>query len=151
MSLDPVSGEEFSRWMNEQSNFRARLELRMCERDKAIMEGLSEIKDHLMQLNGKTAENVKQISIIDRDMEALKSGENHIEKIVDDIKNHGCHRLVAHEQILQGNNIIEEWSHRKKVAVVGGLLGGGALMWPAITEISKTIQALLSHGESVVR
>jgi hypothetical protein len=38
---------------------------------------------------------------------------------------------------------VAAWSGRRKAAVVGGLVGTGALIWPALTEIAKAVQQVL--------
>ena len=144
-----ATGEELTRWMNEQSNFRSRLEIRMAERDRAIMDGLGEIKDHLTQLNGRTAKNTENIAVLDREFDAIQSEARHIETVVESIKKEGCSQYQNHSQVLQEVSEITGWSRQKKMAVVGGLLGTGALIWPALTEVAKAIQAVLDHTRGV--
>jgi len=140
-----ITSEEFTRWMNEQQNFRSRLELRMADHNKAVMAGIEDIKDHLAQLNGQTSRNSEHIAILERDFSAMKAEELHIEDIVQSIKNEGCSQYAAHAAILREVGPVEGWSRQKKMAVSGILVGGGALIWPALTEIAKLVHAIIER------
>jgi len=136
---DYVTGGEFARWMTEEAEFRARLERRMEVNALAVQTGLGEIKTHLAEINGRTRRNSEDIAVIQRELQAIESEDVAIEKTVAEIQAHGCGQLAAHETVLRNLG----WTPQKKAAVAGGLLGTGALMWPAIQEIAAALHVAL--------
>lgn len=140
-SPDYVTGSEFARWMDEESKFRERLERRMHDNAQAVQAGLGKIETHLADINGRTRKNSECIAVIEREIDAIKSEDKAIERTVEQIRNHGCGKLEAHEIVLQTIG----WTPQKKVAVAGGLVGAGALVWPALQKIAEAVHAAIER------
>lgn len=143
---DYITQGEFSRWIGdwrlEEANFRSRLEARMGEQHAYVRTELNEIKGMVKEANGKTNRNGEAIAIIQRDLDAIKSEDNAIEQAVEDIRARGCAQLQTHQEVLTGLG----WGAKKKAAVAGGLLGTGALIWPAVQQIAEAVHAYLDKA-----
>lgn len=137
-----VHSDEFTRWVSEEANFRLRLETRLEAMHKFVGSELSEIKGIVKESNGRTHANSEAIAIMRRDLDALISEDQEIEKTVHSIQEQGCNQLSQHEQILTNLG----WSAQKKAAVAGGLVGTGALMWPALQKLAEFGMSVLHHG-----
>jgi len=141
---DYVTGAEMSRWMTEESDFRARLERRMADNAQAVQVGLGRIETHLAEINGRTRKNSECIAVIERELDAIKSEDGSIERMVEQIRIHGCGKLKAHKDVLQTIG----WTPRKKAAVAGGLFGAGALVWPALQRIAEAVHAVVTWANT---
>jgi hypothetical protein len=139
---DYVSGAEFSRYVAEEVAYRARIAHQLEIQYQHISQELGEIKAVVRESNGRTSKNTEAIAVLQRELEAVESEDSHIEQLVDDIRTHGCAQFAAHEHAVE----VLGWSGKRKAAVAGGLLGGGALMWPALQEIAKAIHAVFDRA-----
>lgn len=108
-----------------------------------VKEELREIKATVRATNGKTAENCSEIAMIKREVQALVATDLELAEKVESVEKTGCAQYAAHSSMLQEMAGIQLWSPKRKVAAAGGLLGAGALMWPALQEIAKLFHALL--------
>ena len=138
---DYVTAAEFSRWMQMESDFRTRIEHRLELNAQEVRSGLGKIEHHLADINGRTRKNSESVAVLERNFDAMKSEGLHIETVVDDIKAHGCAQFAAHETIIQTIG----WSGQKKAAIAGGLVGAGALAWPAIQKIAEAVHAAIER------
>jgi hypothetical protein len=149
-----ITSEEFSRWMTEQGNFRSRLEGRLADQQAAVMGSLGRIEAHLSELNGRTRKNSEAIAATNVRLDTIEKEADDIEKTARSIRDQGCSQYAAHVQILQEasqeTSIPHAWTARKRVAVGGGLVATGTLLWPALTEIAKLVHAYLDHMNGVV-
>jgi hypothetical protein len=137
MERDCITAAEFTRWMQQESEFRSRLEHRLEVNAAAVQTGLGVIQAHLAEINGRTRKNSEAIAVLERELQAMESEERHIEAVVDEIKAKGCAQLVAHREVVETLG----WPAKKKAVVAGTLLTGGALAWPALQEIAGAIHA----------
>lgn len=140
---DYVTGEEFARWMHEESEFRDRLERRMATNAASVQTGLDKIEAHLAEINGRTRKNSEGITSLDVRIARIEKEDETIEQTIRSIHDEGCAQYVAHTALIErdpGNG----WSSRKKVVVAGGLVGTGALAWPALAEIAKALHHIWS-------
>ena len=142
---DHVTGAEFGRWVESEEAFRARLEARLAETARVLGSGLAAIGTHLAVLNGKTGTNTNGIASLEQRLIRIEREYEHVATAVDGIKTHGCTQYQAHRQVLNDLNV-STWSPKKKAAVGGGMIATGALMWPALHEIAKAMQALIGWG-----
>ena len=142
---DYATGAELSRWVQEQADFRQRLEARIGSQHSEIVGALRRIEDQVRETNGKTQKNTETIAVLARDVEAMKSEENHIESLVESIRDEGCSQFAAHQDALTQTSAlaVEAWSAKKKAGLAAGLLAGGSLMWPAIQKIAEAVHAYI--------
>lgn len=142
---DYVTAGEFTRWVTdwrtEESNFRARLESRLESQHNLIKGELGEIKGMVKEANGKTSRNAESIAVVQRELEAIKAEDALIDRAVTQIREHGCAQLERHEAVVTTLG----WSPKRKAAVAGGLLGTGALIWPALQQIAATVHDLVER------
>lgn len=134
-----VTAAEFSRWMQMESDFRTRLEHRLELNAQEVRSGLGKIEGHLAEINGRTRKNTDAIAVMEREVSAIKQEDLAIERVVDDIKSQGCAQFAQHEAVLTSLG----WTPKKKVAVAGGLVGTGVLIWPAIQQIAAAVHAAI--------
>jgi hypothetical protein len=140
---DYVTGAEFARFIQEEAGFRERLERRLADQHAMIRGELSEIKGMVREANGRTGKNAEAIAVLMRDLDAIKSEENEIERTVHSIREDGCSQLHAHVDIVQ--SAINGWTPKKKAAVAGGLVGGGVLIWPALQKFAEAVHAIVER------
>jgi hypothetical protein len=143
----PISGEEFTRWMNEQANFRTRLETRMGEQNKTVIDGLSRIEAHLAEINGRTRKNSEAIAAIDIRLSQIEEEATVAEATIRDIRDKGCSQYAAHLQVLRDPLLpvlVEQWSAKKKAAIGSGLIATGTLLWPLLQQIVKDTHTVLN-------
>ena len=142
---DYVTGAELTRWMQEQADFRQRLEVRIGIQHSELVGTLRRIEDQVRETNGKTQKNTETIAVLVRDVEAMKSEENHIESLVESIRDDGCSQFTAHQEVMAQSSAlaVEAWSAKKKAGLAAGLLAGGSLMWPAIQKIAEAVHAYI--------
>jgi len=145
---DFITSAEFTRWMSEQSDFRARLESRLGAQHGETMTTLRRIEDQVLQTNGRTRLNGEAISGLTVRLGVLETESEKIERVAQSIRDEGCSQLAAHQQLVQGTSP-DAWSPRKKAAVVGGILAGGSLVWPAVSEIIKLANEAIHHFSAV--
>jgi len=126
-----VSGAEFGRFRADFQAFQNRLEERLDH-------GFVGMNNRLDALNGRTRNSEQNIAVIERRLGAIEAEDSYIEKTVEDIKSHGCAQLEKHEAVVETLG----WSSRKKVAAAGGLVGLGALIWPALQQIAQAVHAV---------
>jgi hypothetical protein len=136
---DCVTNSEFNRYLAEEAAYRGRVADQLKTQYEHISAELSEIKGLVRETNGRVGKSERSIAIIEREVEAIKSEDQAIEKMVEDIQAHGCHQLANHTQTLE----VPGWSPKKTAAAAGGLVGLGALIWPAVQQIAEAIHALL--------
>lgn len=127
---DFITGSEFSRWTTE-------LTRQLTANAGAVESGLGRIERHLAEINGRTRKNTEAIAVMERELAAIKSEDAEIEHVVADIKAHGCAQLSTHETVLRDLG----WTTKKKAGVAGGLVGIGALAWPAVQELAAALHA----------
>lgn len=140
---DYVTGSEFSRWMAEEQEFRARLERRMADNAQAVQTGLNKIEEHLADINGRTRKNSEAIAAATVRLDRIEHEDQTIEQVVQDIRDRGCSQLSHHADLVQRTEGMAEWSGKKKAGAAAGLVGLGALIWPAIQEIASAVHALV--------
>ena len=134
-----VSSDEMSRWMNEQSDFRQRLEGRIAGQHAEVIESLVRIETQVRETNGRTRHAEAAVEGINVRLDRIDEDDGRIDDAIQSIRAHGCSQYAAHVEILRQN--VEGWSAKKKAAVGGALIGGGALVWPAIQEVAQAIHA----------
>lgn len=151
-----VSGAEFGRWRQDFNEFQKRLDQRLAADHKALTDELTIIKTLQREANGKTATNIKEIAIIRREIEAIKSEDGRIEKVVESIQKDGCHQYDHHIQtleVLEGAGVLPntdgytpkgfalpKLSGRQK-AVAG--VGVTALLIPAVSDLLQLLKAVV--------
>lgn len=123
----PITSREFTR---EMGNVHA---------------SLSRIEDHLEKLNSKTATNTEDVRVLQRDVQALVSEDLAIDAKVTKLARDGCANYETHTRMLEQLGGITVWPTQKKAAVIGGLVGTGALIWPALQQIAAAVHALLER------
>ena len=140
-----VTGAELTRWMQEQADFRQRLEVRIGNQHGEIVGTLRRIEDQVRETNGKTQKNTEAIAVLARDIEALKSEERHVESLVESIRDEGCSQFAAHQDALTQSSAlaVEAWSVKKRAGLAAGLMAGGSLMWPALQKIAEAVHAFI--------
>ena len=141
MGDDFVTGREFSNWMQEQSDFRTRLEKRIADQHGELVVTLRRIEDQVLLTNGRTRANGEAISSITTRLDRIDEDDAKIGDVVNEIRESGCSRFAAHQTMFQ--QAPETWSIKKKATIAGGLLLGGTLTWPGVVEIAKAAQALI--------
>ena len=139
---DYVTGAEFTRWMTEHAAFRDRLERRMAENARLINDGLTRIEDHLAKLNHQTSSNTSGLASIDHQLIQIEQESAETQKLAVSIKENGCHKYLAHSQILTDLSVAG-WTPKKKVAIGAGIFASGSLLWPAVQEIAKGIHTVI--------
>ncbi len=138
---DCVSNAEFNRYVADETAYRGRVAQQLEVQYAHISAELSDIKNMVREANGKTNANGLAIALIQRDLETIKDEDGTIEQVVEDIKAHGCNQLTNHQEVLSTLG----WTPKKKAAVGAGLVGTGALIWPAIQEIVQFAHSLLER------
>jgi hypothetical protein len=138
---DYVSNAEFGRYVADETAYRGRVAQQLEVQYGHITAELGDIKNMVREANGKTNANGMAIAVMQRDLEAIKSEDNAIERTVEDIRTKGCAQLESHQQVLTQLG----WSPQKKAAVAGGLVGTGAIIWPALQEIAKLVHAVIER------
>ena len=136
-----VSSDEMSRWMHEQADFRQRLESRISGQHAEVIEALVRIETQVRETNGRTRKAESAIEAMNVRLDRVDADDNEIANTVQAIREGGCSKYGAHMDLLRQN--VEGWSPRKKAAVGGGLIAGGAVAWPAIQELARAIHALV--------
>jgi len=139
---DYVTGAEMGRYFAEESAFRERLELRMAETARVLGAGLAKIETHLAVLNGSTLINTSGIGALEKRLIRIEHEYDSLVEMVQSVKSHGCAKYEAHSQVLTDLSVAA-WTPRKKVAVGGGMVATGALIWPAVQELAKGAHALI--------
>ena len=139
---DYVTGAEFTRWMTEHAAFRDRLERRIAENARLINDGLTRIEDHLGRLNGQTSSNTSGLTSINAQLIQIERENRETLQLAVSIKENGCHKYLAHSQILTDLSVAG-WTPKKKVAIGAGIFAGGSLLWPAVQEIAKGIHTVI--------
>ena len=129
-----VTGAEFGRFRADFQAFQNRLEERLDH-------GFGGMNTRLDALNGRTRGAEQNIAVIGRRLEAIESEDRAIEATVGQIQLHGCAQLAQHEAAVETLG----WSKQKKAAAAGGLVGLGALMWPAIQQLIDIIHTLVDR------
>jgi hypothetical protein len=127
--------------MHEQADFRQRLESRIAGQHADVISALVRIEAQVLQTNGRTRDAEAAVLGINRRLDRVDEDDNEIANAVQAIREGGCSKYGAHVEILRQN--VEGWSPRKKAAVGGGLIAGGAVAWPAIQELARAIHALV--------
>ena len=154
---DYVSGSEFKRWMDEESAFRGRIEKRMADNFAEIKQSVSRIESLQRETNGRLNNAERTIAVVERDIDAIKSEDSEIERLVTSIQRDGCHQYAAHEkvlEVLEGSGAMPNsdgtitrsftfpaLSRRQKVAAGVGVT---ALLIPAVAELFKLATALVT-------
>jgi hypothetical protein len=127
---DYITGAEFGRWRTDFVAFRAELHTQLHD-------GFAQMNARLDAINGRGRANSEQIAVIETELERLQD----IGTDVATIKEKGCAQLANHGAIvktLQDGGESVGWPRKKKVAVGGGLIAGGAGLW-------ELVHALLDH------
>ena len=135
---DYITSDEFSRWTDQLSR-------RLDDHHGAIQGSLNRIDAHLEGINGRTRTNSEKISVLEREVQALESVDLEVSAQVDNLAKVGCAQYQAHTKILEQLVGLPAWTAQKKAAVAGGLVGTGALMWPAIQKVAEAVQTIVKH------
>jgi hypothetical protein len=133
-----VTGDEFTRFSDQLSRT-------LADHHGAIQGSLNRIDSHLEGINGRTRLNSEKISVLEREVEALESVDLSISEKVDDLSKQGCAQYATHTKLLEQLVGLPAWTPQKKAAVAGGLVGTGALIWPALQQIAAAAHALLER------
>lgn len=150
MPLTHVTSDEFSRYIQEEANFRLRLEQRLARDHDVVRSELSEIKALVKEANGRVGKTEQSIAIIQREVEAVKAEDRDIQTTVHDISDHGCRKYASHVAILEAGGdpgmatgegfLPAHWSRRQKLAAGAA---GAVVAWPAIQEIAQALRAVV--------
>lgn len=152
---DCISSAEFTRWMNEQSEFRSRLEQRLIAQHKDLVDSLVRIEDQVRLTNGQTRKNGEEIIDLKGRLARIEKEDDEIERVVQSIKNDGCSQYAAHVHLLGGDGTailerrftFDSLTRNQKIAAGTGL---GLVLTPALVELVKAalafIQWLHEHG-----
>jgi hypothetical protein len=155
---DFVTGAEFKRWMDEESAFRARFEKRVGDGFAEIKASVGRVESLQREANGRTAKAEQSIAIMQREVEAIKSEDGEIERLIKSIQQEGCNQYATHRTVLgvldgAGSVMDAEGDvrptfrlpslSRKQKAVAG--VGLSALLIPALAELFKMGTALIAY------
>ena len=145
MPADYVTGAELNRWMQEQSDFRARLELRIATQHSEVVGTLRRIEDQVRETNGRVRDAETAITNNTDRLDRIETDDRKIETIVQTIRDDGCSQYAAHTQALSAlaGTAPNTWTPQRKAAVTGGLVATGALIWPALQEIATAVHAIV--------
>lgn len=145
-----VTSDEFSRYITEENNFRTRLEGRLASDHSLVRNDLSEIKGLIRETNGRVGKAEQAISVMQREVQAMKSEELEIEETVHSIRDKGCSQYEEHKAVLEAGGDpailarpqfrMDHFSKRQKVVAGAGI---ALVMWPAIQEVAKLLHDLL--------
>ena len=149
-SGDYITGAEFARWRTDFVAFRAELAVQ-------IRDGFAGTHARLDEINGRTRKNSESVVELTTRLDKIDEDDSAIKNTVDAIQSKGCAQLKNHGEIVQvirgdGEGTTPEgWSRRKKVAVSGGLIAGGAALWPVLAGILGAIHSLLDHLQGIAK
>lgn len=146
-----VTSDEFSRYIQEENNFRSRLEGRLASDHRAVRDDLTEIKTLVRETNGRVVKAEQAIGILQRDFQAMQSEELDIEKTVHEIRDEGCNKYGEHKAVLEsGGDLsgavmrpqfrLDHFSAKQKAVAGAGI---ALVMWPALQEIAKLLHDLI--------
>jgi len=135
---DYITSSEFTRFTDQLSR-------RLDDHHGAIQGSLNRIDSHLEGINGRTRLNSEAIKVLEREVEALESVDLSISEQVESLSKQGCAQYSAHTKLLEQLVGMPAWTAQKKAAVAGGLVGTGALIWPALQQIAAAAHALLER------
>ena len=139
---DFVTGQEFTRWTNEEAAFRLRLETRLAEQSRVIALGFERIDAHFMNLNGRTGSNTSGLTALETRLIRMEKEYSEVMGLVTHVKQDGCAKYAAHAEMLTQLSV-SGWTPQKKALVGGGMVATGALVWPALQELFVGIHALI--------
>jgi hypothetical protein len=132
-----ITAGEFGRFREDLSSWQDRLVGQLGD-------GFKGVHDRLDELNGRTRKNSEGLAeVIVR--------QEHFEPVVDriqSIQEHGCAQIDAHRAMLATGDVVlgpPAWDSRKKAIVGGGLIAGGAALWPVLQGILGAAHQLLDH------
>jgi len=145
-----VSSEEFTRWTGEESAFRARLESGIAAQIKPVSDTLGRIELHLAQINGRTRANSEAIAELRTRVDVIDREDHRIGEAVESLRSEGCAQYAAHTKLINyacraNESDVSGWTDKKKVAVGGGLVATGALVWPALQKLAEAVHALIER------
>lgn len=121
---DYITDHEMTRWMDEQHKFRERLERRLGEQHQEIVGRLVRIEDQVRETNGRTRKAEACIAVEDREIEAIKTNLQRIDRY-----------LSSDAPIDTGRPL--NWpvlTTKQKTAIGGGVL---VALSPALVELVK--------------
>lgn len=161
---DYVTGQEFQRWMDEESMFRDRLERRLEHNFTEVKTAVATVAGLQREANGKTAAHAQTIAVIQRDLEAIKSDDHQISHEIEILRKHGCAKYEAHVEVLgslpePSDGVVLTERHRpafrmpdlsrKQKAVAGVSIT--ALLIPAVSDLFKFLAAAVAWLEKLSR
>ena len=133
-----ISSDEFTRWSVE-------LHRRLDDHHSAVQGSLRRIDGHLEGINGRTRTNSEKISVLENEVKALELVDHNVDRKIDSLSKEGCAHYLAHTKMLEQLGGVTVWPAKKKAAIAGGLVGTGALIWPAVQQIAAAAHALLER------
>lgn len=145
---DVVTGAEFGRWRSDFQAFQTRL-------DSQLLDGFRGVHSRLDELNGRTRHNSEAIIVASARLDRIEDEDNKIEEVVRSIKDDGCSQLANHAQILKATGGVPAESilpfnlTSRKVAVGGGLVGLGTILWPILREIPHLLQNFITWAHNL--
>lgn len=139
-----VSGSEFTRWMGEQSEFRARLEARLTNQHLELVNTLGRILGEVKETNGRVRQAEAAIAGFKERLASIEADDAKIERVVETIRDEGCSQYAAHAAVLE-TGPMRDWAPKKKIAAAGGFVAIGMLIWPAVQEIAGLLHALVDR------
>lgn len=151
---DYITNPEFSRWTAE-------IGRQLTANAADVERGLSKIDAHLEALNGRTRKNTEAIAVIERELEAIKSEDESIERAVTSIQEEGCHQYKEHRNVLnaiEGSGALPSTDEHAGFRLptltlkqkAAASIGVTALLIPAVGDLFRLITAVVAwvaqHG-----
>lgn len=141
--IEYITAAEFARWRTDFVAFRAEL-------NAQLRDGFTGTHDRLDEINGRTRKNSEGIVELTTRLDRIDEDDGAIRQTVTAIQSQGCAQLKHHGAMIQtlqngGEDVPTAWPRRKQVIVGGGLVAGGAALWPVLTQILNGIHTLLDH------
>lgn len=153
MPTEYITRGEWTNWRQEEHDFRQRLERRMAEQHAETQGQLTEVIRLQRDANGRIARSEEAMRVFDRDLQAVKSEDRHIEQIVESIKEDGCSQYQTHIALMTGGDPTDT-SRTINLAVLSKrqkMIGGAGLaivMWPALQQIAATLADVIHWLEA---
>jgi hypothetical protein len=123
----------------------------MAEQHAETQGQLTEVLKLQRDANGRMTRAEEMIRVVQRDLDAVKSEDAHIEQAVESIRDQGCNQFGEHQRLLRAGlpeaavlaapsvDVLALLTRRQKAVAGAGLL---VVLMPAIVEIIKGAIAL---------
>lgn len=162
MATEHITRGEFGEWRREEAEFRQRLEERMARHHLELTAQINAMLALQRDQNGRVGRTESNVAVIQRELEAIKSEDSEIERLVASIQKDGCHQYRAHEkalELLEGSGAIlptdaarvrafhlSDLSTRQKVAAGVGI---SALLIPAVGDLIRLMTQVVHWLETI--